>query len=180
MSLTPNEAADALRDIETAGRRSGEAFGYRTSAPYFILWGVVWIVGYSASDFLPRYAGFIWLGLIAAAAVASAFTRRKGAATRGGWRNLALVGIVASFITLTYTIMWPVSPNQQTAFVPLLLAAVYSGMGLWLGVRYIVAGVAVAVLTLTGFYEIHTHYNLWMAAVGGGGLVLAGLWLRTA
>ena len=182
MPMTPNEAADALRDIEQTGRRSGQAVGYRYAAPYFIVWGVVWMVGYAGTDLFPARAGWIWLAAIAGGAIASAVVGR-GRAMRGamqGWKSFALVAIVFLFIYATYAVMWPVAPRQQSAFVPLLAGAVYSGVGVFAGVRWIVAGATVAALTLAGFFLIHQHYDLWMAAVGGGGLVLAGLWMRSA
>jgi hypothetical protein len=182
LSLTPNEAADALRDIETAGRRSGRAFGYRTSGPHFMIWGAVWVVGYCGVDLLPRQAGWIWLVATVCGAVASAVYGRlsAGGSAVNGWRTLGLAVIVALFITATMTIMWPVAPKAQASFVPLLAAACYSGVGLWAGARWIVAGAAIAVLTLVGFFYLHEHFNLWMAAIGGGGLMLAGLWMRSA
>jgi hypothetical protein len=182
MSLTPNEAADALRDIESAGRRSGQAFGYRYSGRHFMLWGAVWMVGYAGNDLLPRLAGPLWLAALVAGAVGSALLSRSGpkGTRKSAWQSVGLVAIIALFITATYAVMWPVSTAQQAAFVPLLAAAAYSAVGLWTGARWIVAGVALAVLTLGGFFLIHSHYSLYMAAVGGGGLILAGLWMRSA
>jgi hypothetical protein len=46
------------------------------------------------------------------------------------------------------------------------------------GTRYVVSGIAVAALTLAGFFLLKQHFLLWMAAVGGGAMILAGLWLR--
>jgi len=186
MSLTPNEAADALRDIEQTGRRSGQAFGYRISAPYLVIWGVVWIVGYSCTDLAPRYAGLLWTSLILLATAVSLLvgyrvSRRAGTGRKGnGWRYGALVAVFWLFLIATYTVFGDTSPREQGAFVPLAIAAIYAGTGLWTGLRYVVLGGIVAALTLIGFFYVHDHFNLWMAAVGGGGLVLAGLWMRSA
>jgi len=182
MPMTPNEAADALRDIEQTGRRSGEAFGYRYAAPYFIVWGVVWIVGYAGTDLFGKQAPWIWLVAIACGAIGSALAgrARPSRTSTSAWKSIALVAIIFLFIYATYVVMWPVGERQQSAFVPLLAGAVYSGVGVFAGVRWIIAGAAVAALTLAGFFLIHQHYDLWMAAVGGGGLVLAGLWMRSA
>ena len=182
MSLTPNEAADALRDIEAAGRRSGQAFGYRISSRFLIIWGVFWIVCYGLSDLVPRWDAIVWPAGIVIATAASLVAGRsiKGGRHSDGLRYLALVAITWVFLVATYVVVGPLNPRQQGAFIPLLIAAIYASMGLWIGVRYVIVGVAVAVLTLFGFFYIHDHFNLWMAAVGGGGLVLAGLWLRSA
>lgn len=182
MSLTPNEAADALRDIESTGRRSGQAFGYRISSRFMIIWGVFWIVCYGATDLAPQWTGIVWpVGILTATAASLVAGRAVKPGRRlDGLRYFALVAITWIFLVATYVVVGPLNPRQQGAYVPLLLAAIYSGLGLWIGLRYVVVGVAVAALTLFGFFQIHEHFNLWMAAVGGGGLVLAGLWLRSA
>ncbi len=78
----------------------------------------------------------------------------------------------------TYAIFGPVRDTQQAAFVPLIVALMYVLVGIWRGPRFLITGVAVAALTLVGYFHLHEHFLLWMAVVGGGALVLAGLWLR--
>ncbi|MBL6853304.1 MAG: hypothetical protein ISS15_17620 [Alphaproteobacteria bacterium] len=182
MSLTPNEAAAALRDIETVGRRSGQAFGYRYSGPYFVTWGLVWVAGYTGTDLLPHYAGTIWIASLIGGLIATTLlgARQPKGSRKNGIQAFGVVAIAFLFIMATYAVMWPVSPAQQAAFVPLLAAAAYSGVGLWAGARWIVAGVGIAVLTLAGFFLLQQHFSLYMAVVGGGGLILAGLWMRSA
>ena len=75
-------------------------------------------------------------------------------------------------------VMQPGNPLAQGAFVPLLVAMFYCLMGLWRGVRLLITGIVVAALTLIGFFYLPEYFMLWMAAVGGGSLILLGLWLR--
>lgn len=183
MSLTPNEAAEALRDIETTSRRSGQAFGYRHSGPYFITWGLIWVAGYASSDLAPRYSGYVWIAAIVAGAIATTLLSArhpKTGSTKNSMQAFGIVAIAFLFITATYAIMWPVNGAQQAAYPALLAAAAYTAVGLWAGARWVIAGVGVAALTLGGFFLLHEHYSLYMAAVGGGGLILAGLWMRSA
>jgi hypothetical protein len=42
----------------------------------------------------------------------------------------------------------------------------------------VAAGVVIAALTLGGFFFIPRYFLLWMAAVGGGALMLAGFWME--
>ncbi len=185
MSLSPNEAADALRDIEATGRRSGQAFGYRMSAPHFIIWGLVWVVGYAGTDVRPHLSALLWPVVIILGTVASLVTGTlMGRASKSGrkgdaWRFGLLVVVFWAFLVATYSVMHA-GPREQGVFVPLAIAAIYSGVGLWLGLRYVLLGLAVAALALFGYFEIQQHFYLWMAAVGGGGLILAGLWMRSA
>ncbi len=70
---------------------------------------------------------------------------------------------------------------QFGAFFPILVGLYYALIGIWTrGVRMIVLSVALGVLTLFGFFHIQHDFELWMAGVGGGGLILGGLWLRSA
>jgi hypothetical protein len=43
----------------------------------------------------------------------------------------------------------------------------------------VISGVVVVALTLVGFYFISPIF-FWFAAVGGGAMILTGLWFRTA
>jgi hypothetical protein len=189
MSLTPDEAANSLKEIERTRQRSASAYGYAHSSPFFVMWGVIWMIGYSASDVFPHQAGSVWIALtVAGAAGSMAIGRYRGRASgvarfgaggETGWRFLATFVIVGLFITATYAVMGRVTPAQQAAFVPLVVALFYALLGIWKGMRFLIAGAIVAALTLGGFFWLHEHFMLWMAAVGGGALVLAGLWLRT-
>ena len=181
MSLSSKEAAETLSDVEHASRRSAQAFGYRKASPHLILWGLVWLIGYSATDLRPADAGLIWLGLVAAGSAVSFLLGWSGGGRAGAtnsWRMLGLVAIVLAFIGATFAIFGHVSGMQIGVFTPILVGAIYAGMGLWLGLRFVVTGLAIIALTLGGYFYLPEHFALWMAFVGGGGLILAGIWLR--
>jgi len=96
------------------------------------------------------------------------------------WRFPAITLIIFAFIFATCAVMAPINGRQVGAFIPLVVAASYAVMGLWLGLRFTMAGAVLAVLTLGGFFLLPAHFQLWMAVVGGAALILAGLWLRRA
>ena len=83
------------------------------------------------------------------------------------------------FLLATFLVMRPANPMVSGAFVPLIVATVYAIFGIWKGLRFLFAGIAVAALTLIGFFLLPQWFLIWMAAVGGGSLILVGLWLRT-
>ncbi|MDE1985472.1 MAG: hypothetical protein KGL29_09410 [Alphaproteobacteria bacterium] len=184
MSLSPQEAASTLSDVERAARRSGQAYGYRKASPHLIVWGLIWVVGYATTDLRMEYANIVWpvltvLGVALSTYVGRCESIQGGGRYRSSWRVLGLVALAIIFIGATYSIMGHVSGPQQGAFIPLLVGTVYAGMGLWLGPRFLVTGLAVIVLTLGGYFYLQEHFLLWQAVVGGGALILAGLWLRT-
>ena len=197
MTLSPNEAAGALRDMAAVETRSRRLHGYREASPHLILWGVLWWAGYGLSEPWPRRALAIWIpivviGLAATFAISLSNARRRDAhadrvagparppeVARLRWGFLEMVLTAFLFIAATLAVMAPVTGRQVGAFIPLVVAASYAVVGLWQGLRFIVAGVVIAGLTLGGFFFlVPAHFALWMAGVGGGALMLAGCWFR--
>jgi hypothetical protein len=85
---------------------------------------------------------------------------------------------VIAFFPATLMVLSPLESMQANAFVSLFWAFAYMASGAWLGLRMFVTGLVTAVAVLVGYFLIPQHYYLWMAVVGGGSLMLAGLWLR--
>jgi hypothetical protein len=193
MTLTPGQASESLKDIEATERRSAQVFSYAKSSPYFILWGVVWMAGYGASGIMSadgptHFAGPMWAALdvagIAGSMVVGYRQNRGQPATsegrRMGARYFGSLAVVVLFFIAAMSVIGPIAPIRQAAFFPLVIAMFYAIMGLWRGSRFLFAGVGVTLLTLFGFFVLKDFalFCYWMAAVGGGALVLAGLWLR--
>jgi hypothetical protein len=82
------------------------------------------------------------------------------------------------FVAGTFIVMAPHDPRQPAAFFPLVVAAGYAIMGAMGATRMLIIAAALAALTLGGFLELGNLFLPWMAVVGGGGLVLGGVWLR--
>jgi hypothetical protein len=57
-------------------------------------------------------------------------------------------------------VMAPVTSRQIGAFIPLVVAASYAVVGLWQGLRFIVAGAVIAGLTLGGFFPVPPPISL--------------------
>jgi len=183
MPLSRNEAADTLRDIGRTEQRSSHAYGYERAAPFLILWGVIWFVAYGATDLIPQVSQWAW-PVLAIVGMAISFwmgvRQQTSGASKYAWRWLALMAAITAFITATFLVLKPVNGMQIGAFVPLIVALIYIVAGLWLGFRMLVTGVAIGALTLVGYLYVPQHFGLWMAVVGGGALVLGGVWLRRA
>ena len=179
MALSSQDAAAALRDIEKAERLSSTLRGYEIAAPHFIVWGIVWAIGYGLSDLAPAQANVIWATVVPIGLVAG-FVIARAARGRFAWRHAAMAATIFVFFCATFFVMAPANGRQIAAFIPLVVATVYVLLGIWVGPRYAVAGIVVAALTLIGFVLLGEHFFLWMAGVGGGSLVLAGIWLKRA
>jgi hypothetical protein len=180
MPLSAAEAAETLRNIDLTARRSSNVYGYQAAAPHLMLWGVIWALGYSVT-YLKAGWNVSWIVLIVAGMIGSFWigARMKPAGKDYDWRFGATALAVFLFIFAIFAIMPPHSSAQTGAFFPILVALFYSLIGIWTrGPRILITGIAIAVLTLVGFFFLQVYFPLWMAAVGGGGLILGGFWLR--
>jgi hypothetical protein len=181
MPLSSNEAAETLRDISRTERRSANAYGYGSASPHLILWGLIWAAGYGIIYVRPQWSA-AWLPLIVVGSLGSfwiGWRSKPAAASKTDWRYGATFVAVVLFISSLFAVLPPHTDRQAGAFFPILVALFYALIGIWTrGYRMIVLGLAVAALTLFGFFELPAQFALWMAVVGGGGLMLGGVWLR--
>jgi hypothetical protein len=181
MSITHEDAANALRLADQAGQRSRMLRGYQSAAPHLILWGCVYAATYAFTYFRPGHGGLAWLAVVPLAVIGDVVIAWYDRGDRCTW-TVVLVPPVAflALIIATIAIMQPHDPRQMGAFVPLAVAWVYILIGSLFGLRMVFAGIALGGATLFGYFFLYTWFMLWMAAVGGGTLVLSGLWLRRA
>lgn len=181
MLITPSDASSALLEISAASRAAKTAYGYRRAAPHLILWGVIWALGYGATFFAPwltwlwpvldtaGVAGSFWLGARSRVEAASRLTRQ--------W--FGTIAAVSAFIAALAAIAPPLNTTQVSAFFPILVALFYALLGIWAtGRRMIVMAILIWGLTIGGYFWLQPVFTLWMAVVGGGALILGGLWLR--
>ena len=186
MSISRNEAASALTDIESTAGRSRLLRRYHTAGPILMTWGVIWALGYGGMGLTPPERwGLLWLPLDAVGIVASIILSRRGqplagAASGPTWRMSALGLTVAAFITATYAVFQPTSTDAFIVFPGMVAGMVYAGVGIAAAPRYLWIGAVVFAASLVGYFFFQPWLAFWMAAVGGGGLFIAGLWLRKA
>lgn len=182
MPIHPQEAATALHEITATEQQSHKAYHYQQASPHLILWGIIWVIGYSVTYFRPRWYP-LW-DVLAVLGFAGSFfisfrTRSKGSHASFGWCYAATFLAVFLFIAALFAILPPPSPLQIDAFFPLLIALWYALMGIWTRTtRIAVLGFVLGLLTVGGYFWLHQHFPLWMAGVGGGALILGGFWLR--
>ena len=94
--LSPQDAATALQDIETAGARSARLYGYARSSPHLVLWGVLWAIAYGLNDVYPAHGRVIWAVTVPVGLIAGfALLRRTG--LRPGWRYGAVAATLFGF-----------------------------------------------------------------------------------
>ena len=189
MAISQAEAATALRDIEQTTARATEMRAYSYASPHLLLWGVVWVLGYGAMGYAaPRDWGLIWVpldlvGVVGSAVIAARARARAsaGAVDSGAFSPVAMLMALlftALFVVCTFTVCAPARPEPYLVFPALVLGLVYVVAGVWKMQRLAWIGAAISTLTMAGYVFMAPWLGYWIAAVGGGGLILGGLWLR--
>lgn len=182
MSLTPDEARTALNDIAKTENRTAASRHARQAAPHLILWGVIWAIGYAVMALRPEWDA-VWAVLIVAGVVGGVLIGMRQAGAEGGkgdgWRYGASLGVLGAFALGLYLVAPPQTGNQVGAFFPLLVGCCYALTGVWSkGWRMLPLGLAIIAATVAGFIWLPQYFSLFMAVIGGGGLVLGGVWMR--
>jgi hypothetical protein len=190
MVLSKDEATRALNEIDMARARVVAMQRYRDAAPYFVLWGCIWLVANCVADVRLHLGGLAWNILTVAGVVGSVSlrvhaTRRcstspesRDASIRRGWQfGVTWLAILGYFIA-SFSLLPHLDFKQSNAYISLFWAFLYVLLGIWTGWRICAVGIAAAAATLIGYFALTAHYFLWMGLVTGSLLILGGLWLR--
>jgi hypothetical protein len=186
--ITENEAAESLRDVERVSRRTHVAGAYSVASPHLILWGLVWVAGYTGTGLTaPEQWGWVWLPCIVAGSIGSAMLGRRaarsGAAKSGGsanpnFRSLLMALIIMLFMGSVYLVFKPTSMLPYLVFPAQIMALTYALVGTFGLPRFTWIGAGVFVTVMLGYLLAPALMSFWLAAAGGGGLILGGLWMR--
>lgn len=191
MRLSREEAAAALDTVHLAGARVKTARRYEDFGPYLITWGIIWLVANVVSDQWPVHGGTAWIaGVLIGTVLTVYFTVRNARRWRqshpGDTAEGRAIGRRAVMLGLTLW-MWfpsmmallgPLSPRQGNAFISITWAFIYMAAGAFIGWRIFAIGLVTAGAVLVGYFVLQSHFFLWMGLVGGGSLILGGLWMR--
>ena len=187
MTVSTQEATAALQDVARVHHRAAVSRGYEHGAPHFLLWSLIWLIGYGGTWLYPAWAGALW-GVLDLIGIGGSFlivraaprsTLAVGDSARGG-RFAALALTITGFMSATYFVLRPHDMNQYGAFPPLMMALGYTALGIWNGIRWAAIGIALAVLTVSGYAFLPAYFMPWMAVCGSASLLVTGLWMRRA
>ena len=186
MTVDRKEAGALLNDIAGIENRVRELLIYARVSDYLFIWGVIWIVGSVASQFLGvGHVRNMWLVLDAIGLLATAGTagyrvhQRSGAGPTGFVIARAAISVFAftAFGTL-WIHLTDMGWREQVTFWPSFMGFMLFTIGLWSGRSIAIAGAVIFALALLGYAFAGDYINLWMAAAGGGTMIAIGVWLR--
>jgi hypothetical protein len=180
--IDSQQASEALADIDEMTRRVRQSRIYNLASLMLIMWGALVFAGYLGSFLLPHYAGYFWAALNLAG-VAGSFAISALGYPRSGIRTFDVRMLIAfllffAFGFLCTTVLGHFTPRQMGAFWPIYFMLLYIIAGLWIGQAFVVIGLGISALAQVGYFLIGDWFDLWMAFVDGGGLMLGGLWMR--
>jgi len=208
MEISSEEARESLAQAQDAAARTRKLLACRGADALFVVWGLVWFLGYLGTEFAPRLLALtkggevrgetvfwtvngLWLALIALGTAVSAavWKRRSPTKTDGGarfgWFWLLLYVYVNFWIFLLWPFIKVEGPVESVRFwrhMGAIGATVpmfaYVVMGLWLDHFMIWIGLAITGLTVLGLFLVPAWFWIWMAVMGGGSLVSTGFLIR--
>jgi len=181
MQIDPKSAEASLAEIDAVIARLKQSTYYRGASTIIVAWGVLVAVGYLLNQWIPRQAGFVWLavnalGLLATIVIGS---RQQRANRKFDWRIVIAILLAFGF-GLICSSLGHFGARELNIFWPALFMFGYALAGLWLGLAFTALGVGVALLAFVGYLFVDTWFDIYLAVVNGGGLILAGLWMRRA
>jgi hypothetical protein len=180
--IDPSEAASALSDIEQIVARVRQSRIYNLASLMLVLWGVMTFAGYLSTYLMPRHAGYVWISVyvvgIAGTIAVSAANRARSGVQSFDLRMFTALLLFIAFAVFISLWLGHFGPRQMSAFWPIYFMLVYAIVGLWFGWAFVAIGLGITALTLIGYFFAGDWFDLWMAAINGGGLMLGGLWMR--
>ncbi len=186
MNISFNEAEESLEAIEHMTRKTRHSLASGGAHIALIVTGIIWLVGYAATQFLPgEIVPYIWIGItLIGAGLSILLSRRMGPsvrspsavvyAKRAGFFWLCLVFYCIAAIAIAQ----PLEGKQVSMFIILFIMIGQLSMGLLLSFAYSWWALPITALALAGYYLIPDYFYLWMGVLVGGSMILLGLYIR--
>jgi len=186
MNISPTEAEESLAAIQAMVQKTRRSISSSGAYLFLIIWGCIWLVGFMGSQFLPApINGWLWLVLDTIGGVLSAIVGiRMGQQVRSTTHNHSGKRIGAFWLLLflyciaAITVAWPVDGKQASMFIILFVMVGWLAMSLLYSFTPVWVGLAFTGISLVGYFLLPEYFYLWMAILGGGGLIALGLYIR--
>jgi hypothetical protein len=186
MNISPNEAEEALAAIQTIMQKTRRAISSSGAYNFLILWGIIWLIGFLNSQFMPeKTASYVWMGLdilggICSAIIGMRLKRGIRTSTRTtSWRRIVFFWLLLFlFCVAAVSVAWPVNGKQLAMFIILFITVGWIAMGLLLSFASAWWGLGLVALSLIGYFLLPGIFYLWMAILGGGGMIALGIYVR--
>jgi uncharacterized membrane protein len=186
MEISPNEAEETLEVIKDITQKTRHSMASGGTHITLLVTGVVWLIGFICTQFLPpQITGYIWggstvIGTVTAIILGARLGRRIHSpltiptAKRTGLFWLILIIFALAIIVIAR----PADGKQASLMIILFLMLGQLSMGMLFSFSSVWWALPIAVLAVIGYYLLPGFFYLWMAILGGGGMIALGLYIR--
>jgi hypothetical protein len=187
MNISPIEAEEALDAIRTMVQKTRRAISSSGAYMFLIVWGVVWLLGFLGSQFLSaENGGYAWMALDIVGGILSAVLGirmgrgvRSSAPITNGKRIALFWLLLFLYCFAAVAVSWPAGGKQMSMYIILFVMIGWLAMGLLLSFASIWPGLIITALALIGYFLLPDIFYVWMAVLGGGGMIGFGLYIRS-
>ena len=187
MNISPNEAEEALAAIQRMTQKARHSIASSGAYIFLVITGIIWLVGFLSTQFLTgEIVGYIWTGMsLLGTAVAILLGTRMGRRVRSPSVNASAKRAVIFWLLLVcygiaaIAIARPTDGKQVTVFIILFTMLGQLAMGLLVSFSSVWWALPITALALVGYFLLPGIFYLWMAVLGGGGMIALGLYIRS-
>jgi hypothetical protein len=186
VNVSANEAEETLAVIQVMAQKIRRSIASGGTSITLIVTGIVWLVGFLATQFLNgAIVASIWVGMsIFGSLVGVVLGTRLGRRVRSTsfnvtarraitfWLLLILYGITIILLAR------PTDGKQATLFIILFIMIGQLSMGMLISFSSVWWALPITALALIGYFLLPGIFYLWMAILGGGGMIALGLYIR--
>jgi hypothetical protein len=187
MNITRDEAQESLTAIQEMAQRMRRAAADNGAHYFLILWGLVWLFGFTCSQFLwHQTAGYVWMALNCLGGFGSWWfgrfkgrhVRSKGDAAAGRRIGLFWMTLFA-YCALTIWIAWPLNSRQLAMFIIIFVMIGWLAMSFLLSYSAYFLALFITAVAFASYFFLPAYFYLCMALVGGGTMIGSGLYIRS-
>ncbi len=187
MNISPTEAEETLATIQAMMKKTRRAISSSGAYLFLIVWGVVWLLGFLGSQFLRQsLSGYAWMVLDILGGSLSAILGirmgrgvRSSSPTKSGKRIAFFWLLLFLYCTAAVAVSWSADGKQIAMYIILFVMVGWTAMSLLLSFASVWPALIITALSLVGYFLLPGIFNLWMAVLGGGGMIALGLYIRS-
>lgn len=187
MDISPDEAEEALADIQKISQKTRRSIASSGVHISLIATGIVWLGGFMSTQFLTGdILIYIWIGLSLLGSISGTLLgmrsgkRVRSPSTAATAKRIGLIWLLlAIYCAAAIAVAWPMEGKQITTTVILFVLISWLVMGSLLSITSIWPGLIIIALVLAGYFLLPAIFYLWIAILGGGGMIILGLYIRS-
>jgi hypothetical protein len=188
-----DEARAALAAIEAIGTETRRNIAGSCAGPVLIWWGLIWVVMLGCAQFRSDFLRLSWVFMLIGFAGQTVLQKLRPPLVKQApnWRAVAFwLGIfVYAGLFLVLLEPWDLLNNLSpadsamvdrkiTAYFSIVPMFAYVIIGPWVSRFFVGLGLLMTALILVGYYFLPGWFYLWVGVIGGGTLILSGLFIR--